>query len=132
MIGLDTNILVRYFAQDDKQQSEIATDILENTLSENKPGFISSLVLVETIWTLKRIYKLSTDNLNSILEKLLTTTELSLEYRDEAWKALQLGRSQNIDFVDALIGLIHKSHGCDITLTFDKKASTLEFFKEAE
>jgi len=41
MIGLDTNILVRYLAQDDPIQSPLATDIIEYRLTEGNPGFIS-------------------------------------------------------------------------------------------
>lgn len=132
MVGIDTNILVRYFAQDDEQQSKAATHLMEEALSHEQPGFISSPVLVETFWTLKRSYALPRDIIYTILEKLLTAIELSFEYREEAWKALQISRTTNSDFADALIGMIHKHHGCDITLTFDKKAARLDSFKILE
>lgn len=51
MIGLDTNVLVRYLAQDDPTQSPRATEIIEQEISKEKPGYISSVVLVETVWT---------------------------------------------------------------------------------
>jgi antitoxin PrlF len=49
VIGLDTNVLVRYLAQDDPKQSASATRFIETRLSERSPGFISLVVLVETL-----------------------------------------------------------------------------------
>jgi predicted nucleic-acid-binding protein len=59
MIGLDTNIIVRYFAQDDPVQSRKATELIERRLTEDQPGFISHVTMVETVWVLDRIYSLS-------------------------------------------------------------------------
>ena len=58
MIGLDANVLVRYFAQDDRVQSGKATDLIERRLSERDPGFISIVAMVETVWVLQRAYSL--------------------------------------------------------------------------
>jgi predicted nucleic-acid-binding protein len=55
MIGLDTNVLVRYMAQDDPIQAEIATDLIERRLTERDPGFISVVAMTETAWVLERI-----------------------------------------------------------------------------
>jgi predicted nucleic-acid-binding protein len=52
MIGLDTNILVRYLAQDDPVQSAQATHIMERRLTEARPGFISLVTMAETVWVL--------------------------------------------------------------------------------
>ena len=131
MIGLDTNILVRYITQDDKRQAARATKIIESELSGDVPGFISSVVLVELSWTLSRLYNVNYDILNTLLERLLKSKELTFEHREEAWKALHLNRKENYDFADSLIGLINKSNDCDYTLTFDKKAGKLDFFRMA-
>ena len=48
MIGLDTNVLVRYMAQDDPIQAKIATDLIERRLTESDPGFISIVAMTET------------------------------------------------------------------------------------
>ena len=128
MIGLDTNILVRYIAQDDEQQSPRANEILENELSADHRGFIGSVVLVELCWTLKRLYQVNRQNLSVILERLLRAEELSFEHQDEVWAALQLFRSSNVEFADAFIGFVHKKYGCGINLTFDKAASQSDLF----
>ncbi|WP_411847766.1 type II toxin-antitoxin system VapC family toxin [Roseibacillus persicicus] len=131
MFGLDTNVLLRYLTQDDTAQSKRATAILETQISKEKPGFISSIVLVETCWTLRRYYKVETEGIETMLDRFLVAPSIQFEHREETWKALRHSRVGSIDFVDALVGLIGESHGCEYTLTFDKKASKNPFFKVA-
>lgn len=57
MIGLDTNILVRYFAQDDPRQSTAARKLIDDKLTREEPGYIAIVVLVEFAWVLKRLYE---------------------------------------------------------------------------
>ena len=131
MIGLDTNILVRYFAQDDEKQSARASEIIEKQLSKEQQGFISSVVLVELVWTLRRAYQMELLDIMGIIQGLINAQDLQLEHREEVWKAHQLVCAQGLDFADALLGTIHRNHGCDFTLTFDKKASKSEYFQAA-
>jgi predicted nucleic-acid-binding protein len=129
MIGLDTNILVRYIAQDDAAQAAKATDIIESQLTSKNPGYICAVVLVEIGWVLLRAYKVRPEMLKTVFERLLCTAEFSIEHRDEAWRALRLMDSQGVDFADAFLGLINQKQGCEKTLTFDKAAGALTFFE---
>ncbi|MFO7724698.1 MAG: type II toxin-antitoxin system VapC family toxin [Oceanipulchritudo sp.] len=129
MIGLDTNILVRYIAQDDAAQAARATDIIEGRLTSENPGYICAVVLVEISWVLLRAYKVKPEMLKTVLERLLRTAEFSIEHRDEAWRALRLMDKQGADFADAFLGLINQKQGCEKTLTFDKAAGALAFFE---
>ncbi len=72
MIGLDTNVLVRYIAQDDAKQSPIATKLITSLTTEN-PGFISQVSLVELVWVMQSCYKASKPEVVAILETLLST-----------------------------------------------------------
>ncbi len=54
MIGLDTNVLIRYLAQDDPVQSAKATEIIERQLTEESPGFVSVVAMAEIAWVLER------------------------------------------------------------------------------
>ena len=56
MIGVDTNVLVRYIVQDDVEQSKIASRFIEGLISSSKPGFVNQIVLCELVWVLKRAY----------------------------------------------------------------------------
>ena len=71
MIGLDTNILVRYLTQDDAVQSAKATEILERRLTPKNPGFVSVVVMVETVWVLDRAYGLAVQEIAATIERLL-------------------------------------------------------------
>ena len=56
MIGLDTNVVVRYLTQDDAVQSAKAIELFERGLSEEQPGFVSVVAMVETAWVLELVY----------------------------------------------------------------------------
>ncbi len=53
MIGLDTNVLVRYLTQDDPQQSARANNLIETQCTKNEPGWIALIVLCELVWVLE-------------------------------------------------------------------------------
>lgn len=128
MIGLDTNVLVRYLVQDDIAQSKVATSFIEEKLSAEEPGFISLVVLCEIVWVLDGCYHLKNTQISSILETLLATKQLIVEQTNIAWAALKKFRSSKADFADAVIGQISKQQGCNKTVTFDKAAAKLEEF----
>jgi predicted nucleic-acid-binding protein len=128
MIGLDANILIRYFAQDDPRQSAIATDVIERRLTEDEPGFVSTVALAETIWVLERSLKLDTNELILTLRLLLGSSNLVIESHREVAFALSIVEEGLGTFADALIGALGASAGCSRTLTFDRGALRLPDF----
>ena len=125
MIGLDTNVLVRYMAQDDPKQSAVATRLIEKELSPAEPGFISAVVLAELCWVLTRLYSASADELIATIEDLLNTPQLHLDRRDVVIATVQHVRSSKSaksGLVDALIVQLAASEGCLRTVSFDKVA----------
>ena len=123
MIGLDTNVAVRYLAQDDEIQSAAATRFISR-LSKEKPGFVSSVVLAEISWVLVRVYKTPREDLARILEGLLRSAELVVENAQAAYRALGVySSSTSVEFADALIAETALLAGADETVTFDKVAA---------
>lgn len=123
MIGLDTNVVVRYLAQDDEIQSAAATRFISR-LSKDKPGFISSVALAEISWVLVRAYKTPREDLARILEGLLRSAELVVENAQAAYRALGVySGSTYVEFADALIAETALLAGADETVTFDKVAA---------
>lgn len=122
MIGLDTNILVRYIAQDDPTQSRKATQLIESLTAE-KTGFIPLVVLVEIVWVLEESYGVSKLQLIEILETLLRTKELVIESTEAVARAVALFGTSRADFSDCLISRSALAAKCDYTLTFDKAAA---------
>ena len=121
MIGLDTNVLLRYIMQDDANQSALATRLVES-LSVASPGFVPLVSVVELAWVLSSAYALDRSQVVQALESLLRTKELSVERAEIVWKALRVFQSGSADFADCLIERSAAVAGCDKTMTFDRGA----------
>lgn len=128
MIGLDTNVVIRYLVQDDKKQSAAATCFIENALTTDAPGYINHFSLCEIVWVLQRCYGVTRQQLREIIEGLLTTKQFNVENVEVTWKALRAFDASNVDFCDALIGQVNIHSGCEQTVTSDKKAASLPGF----
>lgn len=122
MIGLDTNVLVRYIAQDDPKQSPKATALIES-LSDADPGFVSLVALVELVWVMQGCYQASKDETVSILEKLLRVGSFKVENAEIVLRALHVYAHSNADFADCLIERSAAYASCRQTMTFDSKAA---------
>jgi predicted nucleic-acid-binding protein len=122
MIGLDTNVLVRYIMQDDAKQAPQATRLVES-LSAEAPGFLPLVAVVELAWVLSSAYDLDRAQLVEAFEGVLRTKELVIERAEVVWKALRAFRSVNADFADCLIAHSAASAGCEKTMTFDRGAA---------
>jgi predicted nucleic-acid-binding protein len=129
MIGLDTNILVRYLTQDHAIQSPIATDLIENRLSEHELGFVTTVALAETIWVLERAYELNAAQIAGALTRLLQVGTLMVESEAEVFQAMVAVQEGQGRFADVLIGALAAKSGCLYTVTFDKKALRLAGFR---
>ncbi|WP_321818078.1 MULTISPECIES: type II toxin-antitoxin system VapC family toxin [unclassified Paraburkholderia] len=122
MIGLDTNVLVRYFAQDDPVQARKATALIESLTSE-QPGYVTQVALVETVWVLARAYELGRDEIVHVIETVLRARELIVEAAETVWKAVRLYAGSSADFADCLIERRCHDAQCEYTVTFDSKAA---------
>jgi len=129
MIGLDTNVLVRYMAQDDPIQAKIATDLIERRLTESDPGFISIVAMTETAWVLERVYGLSGAEIARAIERTLQTDVLVVESEQEIFTATVALREGRGSFADALIAALGARAGCSATVTFDRRALRLPGFE---
>ena len=125
MIGLDTNVLVRYLAQDDPRQSASATRFIETRLSERSPGFISLVVLVELCWVLERLYGATHLEIGETVVDLLETPLFHLQQREvvqEAARRFKDKKSSKAGLADLLIAQLAMDAGCSATVSFDRGA----------
>jgi len=129
MIGLDTNILIRYLTQDDPVQSAKATRILEHRLTLKNPGFVSVVAMVETVWVLDRAYGLTALEIAKAVERLLQVEVLAVENEQEVFTAMVALKQGRGSFADALIAELGARVGCSRTLTFDQKEVRLPAFE---
>ena len=125
MIGLDTNVLVRYLAQDDPVQSPRATALIEQGLTEAEPGYLGVVTMAETAWVLERAYGLADAEIAAAIERTLQAGTLVVESEQEVFTAMIAVRERRGAFADALIAALAAKAGCPHTLTFDRKAQRL-------
>ncbi|MBI3526019.1 MAG: type II toxin-antitoxin system VapC family toxin [Betaproteobacteria bacterium] len=121
MIGLDTNVLVRYAAQDDPKQSPKATRLIES-LTLDDPGYVSLVAVVELYWVMTSCYACTRGEICEVLETLLRTKEIIVAKADVVWKAIRLFKEGKADFADCLIERDAEDAGCGYTNTFDREA----------
>jgi len=119
MIGLDTNVLVRYLTQDDPAQAARATRAIEDAADRGEPLFISGVVLCELVWVLESVYGYKRKEVADVVERILRTTQFDFDHKDQLWQAWQDYRAGKGDFADYLIGRLGQVAGCEETLTFD-------------
>jgi len=129
LIGLDTNVWVRYIVQDDEQQAELASIIIEQQSSVDNPAFINEITLCEIVWVLKRAYKYDKPIILSVLKQFLNAEDILIASHTQVLSAYDDYLAGNADFSDYLIAQLNKNAGCQVTFSFDKKACQHENFK---
>jgi predicted nucleic-acid-binding protein len=129
MIGLDTNVIVRYLAQDDPVQSPKATGLIERGLTEEDPGFVSVVAMAETAWVLERVYGRTAEEIAAVIERMLEVEVLVVESEQEVFTAMIAVKERRGAFADALTGALGARAGCSHTVTFDQKALRLTAFE---
>jgi predicted nucleic-acid-binding protein len=128
MIGLDTNILVRYLTQDDPVQSPQAGKIMEQQLTEENPGFLSIVATVELVWVLENAYKFSARETAAAVERALQTDVLVVQNEREVFTAVAKLKEGRGSFAYALIAALGLWANSSRTLTFDRKALRIPGF----
>ena len=123
MIGLDTNVLLRYLVQDDPTQSPKATEIIERRGTKEDPGFVSLVSILEIVWVLGSLYKRTRGEVADHIEMILAADTLEVQNEQEVYQAVIALRNGSGTFEDALIGALGTWWGCSATVTFDQNAA---------
>jgi predicted nucleic-acid-binding protein len=131
MIGIDTNVLVRFLVRDDEAQFERARRLIKREVGRGEPVFISQLVLLETEWVLRSRYAAAKPVIVAALSALLEARELQFEDEPSVEEAIFIWKDSSAEFADCLINAHHRALGCRATATFDAKALKLAGFVAA-
>lgn len=121
MIGIDTNVLVRYLTQDDEAQAEIASRTIDQ-LTVEEPGYLGVVALVETFWVLRRTYGFAGGEVTQVLSEVVAADEIAVENPAVVDRALGAA-AEGADFADAVIAETARQAGCERTVTFDRHAA---------
>lgn len=125
MIGLDTNVLLRYLLRDDPAPAARA----DRELERDERFLIDSIVLCELVWVLEAGYGFSRTEIAAALERILATAQFEIESKDLALAALDDFRQSAADFSDCLIGRRNRAGGAPETVTLDRGLKGLEGFR---
>ena len=128
MTGLDTNVLVRYLAQDDPAQARKANSLIDGAVGKGEPLHLDVVVLCELVWVLRGAYRFGKQTVGDALERILDAAQFSVEDRDLVREALEAYRAGQGDFADYVLGLRNRQAGCSATATFDRALKKSELF----
>lgn len=131
MLGVDTNILVRFLVRDEEAQFERARKLIKREVAAGGSVFVSQLVLLETEWVLRSRYSLPKNQIIAAVSGLLDAADVQFEDEPAVEEALFVWKDAAADFADCLIGARNRRLGCRATATFDAKASRLPGFVAA-
>jgi predicted nucleic-acid-binding protein len=126
--GLDTNVLVRYIVQDDKEQAKAASAFIRKVSMAGETCFINCIVLCELVWVLESAYDFPRKEIVDVCDKILRIKQFEIEDRDIVHSALHAYRKRKGDFADYLICMVNHAHGCDKTVTFDQSLKKQDGF----
>ncbi len=129
MVGLDTNIVLRYLLQDDPEQTAQVNHIIDDELSLKNPGFLSLPTVLELVWVLRSVFKQNPNQITTHLEHLLGAESFVIQNEQEVFEAMYALKRGLGEFEDALIGAVNRWAGCSHTYTFDRRASRLPQFR---
>ena len=122
MIGVDTNVLIRYLIRDDQHQYEKARRMIDRGVSKGEPVLVSFLVLLVTEWVLRSRYELQKSDIVAAFSALLDTADLALEDEPSIEHSIYSWKDSTADFADCLIDARNRRLGCRATATFDGRA----------
>ena len=128
MLGVDTNVLVRFLVRDDEAQFEKARKLIKREVAAGRRVFVNQLVLMETEWVLRSRYAVPKSQIIEAISGLLDATEVQFEDEPSIEEALFMWKDTTADFADCLIGAKNRRMGCKATVSFDVKASKLPCF----
>jgi predicted nucleic-acid-binding protein len=131
VIGVDTNVLLRYLLDDDPKQSPKAAAFFE-ARSDRDPAFVSLVAIVEVVWYLRSRDRMSSDRVTGVLRSLLSAREIVVQAPDVVRRGIRDSQEHGTDIADAVIAALGIDADCDYTVTFDKKAGALPGMRELD
>ncbi len=123
MIGIDTNVVLRFLLKDDVRQSARALRFMRDKISAVQPGYVSLVTLLEIVWVLDSLYGFNAEQQMAVVEDLLAVEALEIAERAAVARAVTASRDQRADFQDCLVAILGESVGCGTTVTFDTRAA---------
>jgi predicted nucleic-acid-binding protein len=120
LIALDTNVLVRFLIADDPEESRLAVELFAASHREGVDLFVGVVVLCETIWVLRSLYRVAKAEVVAALRGVLGSSHLVVEERDRVLAALESYSAGPGDFADFVVRESALAAGCSSVATFER------------
>ena len=120
MRAIDTNVLIRFFMDDDTNQGSTARRFFEASKAQREPLLITPHVICELVWVLNTSFRLAKDEVVQIIQGIMESDIFTIERASVMRSALLRYGQGRADFADYLIGEIASAAGCRDTVTFDR------------
>lgn len=120
MIGIDTNILLRLWLDDDPDQAARIDALLAE--HGGMPGslLVTDVVLADAVWTLRSAFDQDKAAQVMAIRSLLDEAAFAFEDKAAVTEAVSLFEQGRCGFSDCLVVAKHARHGCAFTATFDR------------
>ncbi|MBI5675523.1 MAG: type II toxin-antitoxin system VapC family toxin [Nitrospirae bacterium] len=120
-IAIDTNLLIRYFVNDDSRKAQIVDTLLKKAGKGEVHILLPSIVVAELVWVLESFYKMETAEIADLVDSILNTPGLTVSDESVVRSALRRYKTKGVDLVDAWIAAFAQDKGVNEIHTFDKK-----------
>lgn len=120
MVGLDTNILARYYVstEDDEDATQRQCQLARKLIESGRPLMVAKTVLLELEWVLRGYYKFSGEEIGRVFTHLVSLANVQLEDRESVERAVG-NHAAGLDFADALHHASYEQ--CGTMASFDDR-----------
>jgi predicted nucleic-acid-binding protein len=129
MKAVDTNVLIRFLVKDDPKQANTVYRLFKHAESDHKEFWVPLAVILETIWVLESVYRISRQEVVDSITDLLRLPVLKFEAQAAVQSFIHSAGNSRVGLSDLLIAQSAKYSGCESVLTFDRTAARYALFE---
>ena len=118
---IDTSVILRLLVKDDEAKVKATEKLIRGSRRKGIALYLLPVAIMEIVWVLEKFYKYEKGSIREIIEAILNTSELKVEYEDIFRRAIAIYHEKNIKFADAVMGYWGIENGISIVYTYDEK-----------
>ena len=119
MIFLDTNIFIRYFEQENTNESAKSEELFRKIIDGEMICFTNTMVISEIVWVLEKYYSWDKQEVCDNIEYILNTPNIKIRERKILLSAVKTYRELNIDFIDSYNYAYIKASNSSMIYSYD-------------
>ncbi len=121
---IDTNLIIRFLTQDQKQQAAIAAKMFEACERDELQLVLLPAVLAECVFVLESFYQYPRNLIADTLKILITAPGTEIQNEAQQIQALEFYAATKLHFVDCMLAATSLAINLPL-ITFDRKLQKL-------